>query len=186
MRCVGVGETCMRWSECECIQPVRVTEGAAGYSEMFWEWTHSLHMAKQSTATSTGGFVGAFITYPHITLRNVVRHWNHIVVFETIRSPHCTEAILRIPLCTYHQSSRVIAMFFQEGRWGLCYSVYIILSDFTERCEGGRYGQVNGIVKIYQWFHSFPVFFQSWFSKEKGCFFHTQTRLIVKLIFSSN
>lgn len=74
-------------SECERIQLVWVTEGAAGYSETLRKWTHSLHMAKPSTATSTGGFAGAFTKYSCIMLGNSVRQWNHIVVLETICPP---------------------------------------------------------------------------------------------------
>lgn len=38
-----------------------------------------------------------------------------------------------------------------------------VLSDFTERYEGGGCGQVNEIEDTRQWPHLFPVNGQSWF-----------------------
>lgn len=133
--------------ECECIQLCKWLKEQLETLEMVREWTHSLHMAKTSAATSTGGFAGAFITYPCIILEKFSETPKPHCCFRNSMFPHHGEVILRIPLCTYHQSSSITAMFFQKGPEGLYYCVHTetILNDFTERFGGGRFSQVNKI-----------------------------------------
>lgn len=63
----------------------------------------------------------------------------------------------------------------------------IILSDFTERCEGGTFGQVNGIEKNKAMVSSVSRNFPKLVSKNcKNPVFNTQLRLLLKLILGSN
>lgn len=113
--------------------------------EMEWVWTHPAVVSdwRSSWSVWDGLRVNSQFAHGKTINRNFYQQlrWGLYEVplpntekFSETLKPHCcfrndmfphrTEAMLRIPLSTYHQSSSVIAMFFQEGRSGLCYSVH--------------------------------------------------------------
>ncbi len=85
MRCVGVGET--------CIEMERVSVNASSWCEWLKEQLESLRWSESELTVYTwqnhqqqllpAALLGPLLS----TLANLVRHWNHVVVLETICSP---------------------------------------------------------------------------------------------------